>query len=194
MKMWDFGSRRCINCITNYAVASNLIHNSTSKQRNKINFIPLLVQISDAIFLRANWQVRTINYRKSSRCSSYVSPKIGLNGLPRRSQFEARALTAKAATYCERGSVYNLNKIASLSTRLNSVSITAGTWSLKIGDCSWDACFSNLAYSMYSATRCRKESGSLKMTGMVILLRSLPSDSTEQRFTSEWPGTGNDVL
>jgi hypothetical protein len=34
----------------------------------------------------------------------------------------------------------------------------------------------------------------LKMTGMVILLRSLPSDSTEQRFTSEWPGTGNDVL
>lgn len=42
-----------------------------------------------------------VNYRKSSRWSSYVSPKIGLNGFPKRSQFEARALTAKAATYCE---------------------------------------------------------------------------------------------
>jgi len=33
------------------------------------------------------------------------------------------------------------------------------------------------------------------MTGMLVLLMSLPSWSViEQRFTSEWPGTGNDVL
>lgn len=32
--------------------------------------------------------------RKSGRCSSNVSPNNGLNGLPRRSQFEANADTA----------------------------------------------------------------------------------------------------
>lgn len=63
-----------------------------------------------------------------------------------------------------------------------------------MGVSSCAACLSNLAYSIYSATRWRKESGSLKMTGIVILLRSLPSDNTEHRFTSEWPGTGNVVL
>jgi hypothetical protein len=38
-------------------------------------------------------------YLYPSLSNSYVSPRRGLNGLPSRSQLDAKALTANAATY-----------------------------------------------------------------------------------------------
>lgn len=56
------------------------------------------------------------------------------------------------------------------------------------------AVLSRAEYSMYSTMRCRNERGSLKMTGMVILLSSLPMQffSTDHTLKSLWLyiGTG----
>jgi hypothetical protein len=41
-------------------------------------------------------------YLYPSLSNSYVSPKSGLNGLPSRSQLDAKALTANPATYWKR--------------------------------------------------------------------------------------------
>lgn len=56
------------------------------------------------------------------------------------------------------------------------------------------AVLSRAEYSMYSTMRCRNDKGSLKMTGIVILLSSLPMQffSTDQTLKSLWLyiGTG----
>lgn len=82
----------------------------------------------------------------SGRAYSYVSPSSGLNGLATRPIVDAYSLAAKAATY----SMRSVESARSAAVSSRSV------------------------YSMSSATRCSSDVGSLKETGSVILVMSLP--------------------
>lgn len=78
------------------------------------------------------------------------------------------------------------------------LNIPATYFILSMGSSCSEAIRINRAYSMYSVMRCRKLSGSLKMTGIVILLNSFPMQffNTDQILKSlrENMGTGNEVL
>lgn len=128
--------------------------------------------------------------RKSGRCSSNVSPNNGLNGLPRRSQFDAKADTANPTK--------NMVLLYDSILFENYTLLPAIYFILSMGSSCSEAIRINRAYSMYSVIRCRKLSGSLKMTGIVILLNSFPMQffNTDHMLKSlhENMGTGNEVL
>lgn len=66
-------------------------------------------------------------YRKSSRSNSNVSPSIGLNGFPKRSQLQAKALTANAAM-CWKKHIFLFINYSKLCFPWNTQLGTCITW------------------------------------------------------------------
>lgn len=133
---------------------------------------------------------RSINFtcsqitRKSSFLYSYVSPSSGLNGLPKRSQFEANADTAKPTSRARQKRKID-NRV---DEKKNSIiQIAPATYFIRsTGSSCSDARRNRRAYSIYSVMRCKKLSGSLNTIGIVILLSSFPIQffNTDQMLTS----------
>lgn len=143
--------------------------------------------------------------RKSSFWYSYVSPSNGLNGFPKRSQFDASAETAKPVfvyrfvqqkKMCE--CIINKWFAQSLYGSCLSHNSPETYFNRSMGSSCSAAVRNRRAYSMYSVIRCRNVNGSLNTTGIVILLNSLPIQffKTDHRLKSwrETIGEGNTFL
>lgn len=140
--------------------------------------------------------------RKSAFWYSYVSPNNGLNGFPKRSQFDANADTANAINFkIQTKFIFLIEKTTKKETisHFNLKQHLPATYFIRSTGSSCSAAQRNRrAYSMYSVIRWRKLSGSLNTTGIVILLNSFPIQffKTDQMLNSlrENMGDGNDVL